>query len=171
MPRADRNGTVIGCGREPRPHPSEEELLKKVMLALTLAAALVLSATAAASSPAAYRAQVNAICAKGVKQLDAIPKPTKPSGYYTYFKKGVETSEELLLKVAAVKPPSSLKGVVANALANQAAFEKALHALVGRLKTSLNSQKTVQSASAKLDSLNKKTNNAWLAAGLARCAG
>jgi len=145
--------------------------LKKVILVLTLAAALVLSATAAASSPAGYRGQVNAICAKGVKQLDAIPKPTKASGYYTYFKQGVEMSDKLLLKVAAVKPPSSLKGVVANALAKQAAFEKALHALVDQLKTSSTPQKTVQGASAKLDSLNKKTNNAWLAAGLAKCAG
>lgn len=141
------------------------------MLALTLAVALALSATAAASNPAGYRAQVNAICAKGVEQLDAIPKPTGPSGYYAYFKKGVETSDKLLVKVAAVKPPSSLKGVVANALAKQAAFEKALHALVDQLKTSSNPQKTVQGSSAKLDSLNKKTNNAWLAAGLAQCAG
>ena len=70
-----------------------------------------------------------------------------------------------------MKPPSSLKGVVASALAKQAAFEKALHALVDQLKTSSNPQKTVQSASAKLDSLNKKTNSAWLAAGLANCAG
>jgi hypothetical protein len=134
--------------------------LKKVTLALTLAAALVFSATAAASSPAGYRAQVNAICAKGVKRLNAIPKPTKPSGYYAYSKRGVEMSDRLLLKVAAVKPPSSVRGVVANALARQAAFEKALHALVDQLKTSSNPQKTVQSASAKLDSLNKKTNNA-----------
>ena len=145
--------------------------MKKVMLALTLAAALAVSATAAASSPAGYRAQVNAICAKGVKQLNAIPKPTKPSGYYAYFKKGVEMSDKLLLKVAAVKPPSSVKGVVGNALAKQAAFEKALHAVVDQLKTSSNPQKTVQSASPRLDSLNKATNNAWLAAGLAKCAG
>ena len=145
--------------------------LKKLMLALTLAAALAFSATAAASSPAGHRAQVNAICAKGVKQLNAIPKPTKPSGYYVYFKKGVEMSDNLLLKVTAVKRPSSLKDVVGNALAKQAAFEKALHALVDQLKTSSNPQKTVQTASPKLDSLNKATNNAWLAAGLAKCAG
>ena len=40
-----------------------------------------------------------------------------------------------------------------------------------QLKTSSNPQRAVQSASAKLDSLNKKTNSAWLAAGLAHCAG
>ena len=80
-------------------------------------------------------------------------------------------SDRLLVRVAAVKPPPSLGGVVANALATQAAFETALHNLVNQLKASSNPQKTVQSASAKLDRLNKKTNSAWLAAGLARCAG
>ena len=145
--------------------------MKKVILVLTLAVALAFSATAAASSPPAFRAKVNAICAKGVKQLNAIPKPTSPGGYYAYFKTGVEMSDKLLVKVVAVKPPPSLRGVVANALAKQAAFEKALHTLVDQLKTSSNPQKTVQSASAKLDSLNKKTNSAWLAAGLAHCAG
>ena len=145
--------------------------MKKFMLALTLAAALAFSATAAASSPSAYRAQVNAICAKGVKQLNAIPKPTKAGGYYAYFKKGVEMSDLLLAKVAAVKPPSSLKAPVTNALARQLAFEQALHTLVNELKTSSNPQKTVKSASAKLDSLNKQANDAWLAAGLVKCAG
>jgi hypothetical protein len=145
--------------------------VKKVLLALTVAAALVFSATAAASSPSAYKAQVNAICAKGVKQLNAIPKPSKPSGYYAYFKKGVAMSDALLVKVAAVKPPSSLAPAVGDALAKQGAFEKALHGLVDKLKTSSNPQKTVQSASAKLDSLNKKANNAWRAAGLVKCAG
>jgi hypothetical protein len=144
--------------------------LKKVMLVLTLAAALTLSATAAASSPAGYRSQVNAICAKGIKQLNAIPKPTSPSGYYAYFKKGVAMSDQLLVKVAAVKPPSSLAHAVRDALAKQGAFEKALHGVVDKLKTSSNPQKTVQSASSKLDSLNKKANAAWRAAGLVKCA-
>lgn len=145
--------------------------MKKVTLALTLAAALTLSATAAASGPSAYRAQVNGICAKGIKQLNAIPQPTKPSGYYAYFKKGVEMSDKLLAKVAAVKPPSSIAPVVGNALARQGALEKALHGLVNRLKTSSNPQKTVQNAAGKLDSLNKKANDAWSAAGLVKCAG
>jgi hypothetical protein len=151
-------------------HP-RRALLKKVTLVLTLAAALVFSATAAASSPSAYRAQVNAVCAKGVKQLESIPKPTSAKGYYAYFKKGVEMSDLLLAKVAAVKPPPSLKAPVTNALARQLAFEQALHALVNKLKTSSNPQKTVKSVSAKLDSLNKKANDAWLAAGLVKCAG
>jgi hypothetical protein len=143
--------------------------LKKVLLALTLAAALSFSAAAAASGPSAYRAQVNGICATGVKQLEAIPQPTKPGGYYAYFKKGVEMSDKLLAKVAAVKPPSSLKAAVADAVAKQGTFEKTLHGLVDKLKTSSNPQKTVQAASAKLDSLNKKANKAWIAAGLVKC--
>ena len=143
--------------------------MKKVLLALTLAAALSLPATAAASAPAAYRAHVNAICATGVKQLEAIPQPAKPSGYYSYFKKGVEMSDKLLAKVSAVKPPSSLRPAVADAVAKQGAFQKALHELVGKLKTSANPQKTVQAASAKLTSLNDKANKAWIAAGLVKC--
>jgi hypothetical protein len=145
--------------------------LKKVMLALTLTAALAFSATASASSPAAYRTQVNAICAKGVKQLNAIPKPTKPSGYYAYLKTSAEMGDKLLAKVAAVKPPSRLKAAVAGAIAKQGAFEKALHALVDQLKTSSSPQKTVQSASTKLNSVNKKANQAWTHAGLVKCAG
>src|SRR5262245_45453655 len=145
-------------------------LLRKAMFALMLAVALAFSATAAASSPG-YRAQVNAICAKGVKQLNAIPQPTAPSGYYSYFKKGVEMSDKLLVKVAAVKPPWSLKAVVTSALARQLAFENALHALVNRLRTSSDPQRTVQRASAQLDKLNKQANQAWRAAGLVKCAG
>src|SRR5690242_12539799 len=131
------------------------------MLVLTLAAALVVTATAAAQSPDAYRAQVNGICTKGVKQLNAIPKPTKPSGYYAYFKKGVALSDKLLVKIAAVKPPSSLKDKVADAVAKQGAFQKALHKLVDKLKTSSTPKKTVQDASANLDKLNGKANKAW----------
>jgi hypothetical protein len=143
--------------------------LKQVLFALTLAAALSLSATAAASGPSTYRARVNAICATGVKQLEAIPQPTKPSGYYAYFKKGAEMSDKLLAKVSAVKPPSSLKAAVADAVTKQGAFENALHDLVGKLKTSSNPQKTVQAASARLTSLNSKANRAWIAAGLVKC--
>lgn len=167
---ADTIVTVTGpCPPRPRPFTMEGVLLKKVLLALTIAAALSLSATAAASGPSAYRAQVNGICAAGIKQLNAIPKPTKPSEYYAYFKKGVEMSDKLLVKVAAVKPPSSLKAAVASAVAKQAAFERGLHGLVGKLKTSSNPQKTVRAASAKLESLNKKANKAWIAAGLVKC--
>jgi len=143
--------------------------LKKVLLVLTLAATLSLPATAAASGPSAYRTQVNGICAAGVKQLEAIPQPTKPSGYYAYFKKGAEMSDTLLAKVTAVKPRSSLKAAVAAAVAKQGAFEKALHGLVDKLKKSSNPKQTVQAASAKLDRLNKKANKAWIAAGLGKC--
>jgi hypothetical protein len=144
--------------------------LKKVMLALTLVAALALSATAAASSPSAYRSQVNAICAKGIKQLNAIPRPTKPSGYYAYFVKATNASDALLVKVAAVKAPSSLQGVVASALTKQLAFEKALHTLTTKLRTSKNPQKTVQAAQSNLNKLNNQANVAWRAAGLTKCA-
>lgn len=145
--------------------------MKKVLLALTVAAVLAFAATASASSPSAYRAQVNGICAVGVKQLNAIPKPSKPSGYYAYFKALSTTSDKLLAKVAAVKPPSSLKAQVATAISRQGAFQTALHALVSKLKTSSNPQKTVNAAGAKLTSLNDKANVAWRAAGLVKCAG
>jgi hypothetical protein len=143
--------------------------LKKVLLAPMLAAALSLTATAAASGPSAYRAQVNRICAVGVKQLEAIPRPAKPSGYYAYFKKGVAMSDRLLATVAAVKPPSALKVAVGDAVAKQGAFEKALHGLVGKLKTSSNPQKTVEAAAPKLNRLNGRANKAWIAAGLVKC--
>jgi len=145
--------------------------LKKVLLALTVAAVLVFAATASASSPSAYRAQVNGICAAGVKQLNAVPKPSKPSGYYAYFKTVASASDKLLAKIAAVKPPSSLKASVATAVARQGAFEKALHGLVSKLKTSSNPRQTVLAAEPKLNSLNNKGNAAWRAAGLVKCAG
>jgi hypothetical protein len=145
--------------------------LKKVLLALTVVAVLAFAATASASSPSAFRAQVNGICATGVKQLNAIPKPSKPSGYYTYFKAGVTLGDKLLAKIAAVKPPSSLKAQVTTAVSRQGAFETALHALVSKLKTSSNPQKTVNAAASHLNSLNDKANAAWRAAGLVKCAG
>ncbi len=146
--------------------------MKKTLLVPALVAALALSAVAAASSsPAAYRAQVNGICAKGVKQLNAIPKPATPSGYYAYFRKAVAMSDALLARVESVKPPASLSGPVATAVARQGAFEKALHTLMNKLKTSSNPQKTLTAAGPKLDSLNGKANKAWRAAGLLKCAG
>ena len=145
--------------------------MKKVLLALTVAAVLVFAATASASSPSAYRAQVNGICAAGVKQLNAVPKPSKPSGYYAYFKTAVTLGDKLLAKIAAVKPPSSLKAQAGTAISRQGAFETALHALVSKLKTSSNPQKTVNAAATKLNSLNDKANAAWRAAGLVKCAG
>ena len=145
--------------------------MKKVLLALSVAAVLVFAATASASSPSAYRAKVNGICAVGVKQLNAIPKPTKPSGYYAYFKSAVTLGDKLLAKVAAVKPPASLAAKVATAVSRQGAFETGLHGLVSKLKTSSTPQKTVNAAAPKLNGLNDKANAAWRAAGLVKCAG
>jgi hypothetical protein len=145
--------------------------LKKVLLALTVAVVLAFAATASASSPSAYRAQVNGICATGVKQLNAIPKPSKPSGYYAYFKTAVTLGDKLLAKVAVVKAPSSLNAQVATAISRQGSFETALHALVGKLKTSSNPKQTVLAAESKLNGLNDKANAAWRAAGLVKCAG
>jgi hypothetical protein len=145
--------------------------LKKVLLALVAAGMLAFSATASASSPSAYRAKVNGICAKGIAQLNAIPRPSKPSGYYAYFKKAVTMSDALLVKVAGVKPPASLGGLVGVAIVKQTAFEQALHSLTAKLATSSNPQKTVNAAGPHLDSLNKAANTAWRAAGLVKCAG
>jgi hypothetical protein len=146
--------------------------LKKVLLASTLVAALAFTSVAAASlSPSAYRAKVNGICATGVKTLNAIPRPTKPSGYYAYFKKATAASDALLVKVVAVKPPASLQAAVATAAAKQLAFENALHTLTNKLKTSKNPQQTVTAAQAKLNKLNNAANVAWRAAGLTKCAG
>ena len=139
--------------------------MKKVLLALTVAAVLVFAATASASSPSAYRAQVNGICAAGVKQLNAIHAPSKPSRYYAYFKAVAGASDKLLAKVAAVKPPSSLKAQVATAISLQGAFDTALHGLVSRLKTSSNPQATVNASAKKLNSMNAKANAAWRAVG------
>ena len=145
--------------------------MKKVLLALTLAVVLAFAATASAASPSAYKAQVNAICVAGIKQLNAIPKPSKPSGYYAYFKAAASASDKLLVKVSAVKPPASLKASVATAVARQGAFESALHSLVDKLKTSSNPKQTVLKAESKLNGLNAKANTAWRAAGLVKCAG
>jgi len=146
--------------------------LRKVLLALTIAAALAFTGVASASlSPSAYRAKVNGICVTGVKTLNAIPKPTKPSGYYAFFKKATNASDALLVKVVSVKPPASLQAVVATAAAKQLAFENALHTLTNKLKTSKNPQQTVQAAQSKLNKLNGAANVAWRAAGLTKCAG
>ena len=146
--------------------------MKKVFVALSVAAVLAFAATASASlSPSAYRTKVNAICVTGIKSLNAIPKPSKPSGYYAYFVKATNASDALLVKVAAVKPPKSLQAVVATALTKQLTFEKALHTLASKLKSSSNPQKTVMAAQSKLDKLNNQANAAWRAAGLTKCAG
>jgi hypothetical protein len=145
--------------------------LKKVLLASTLVAALAFTSVAAASlSPSAYRAKVNGICATGVKALNAMPKPSQPSGYYAYFKKATAASDALLVKVVAVKPPTSLQAAVATAAAKQLAFENALHTLTNKLKTSKNPRQTVLAAGKKLDKLNNAANAAWRAAGLTKCA-
>lgn len=144
--------------------------MKKVVLASTLAAVLVLTATAAAStSPSAYRAQVDAMCTKGVAKIDAIPKPTTIAGLLPYFQKAVRASDHLLAQITAVTPPASLKKAVANALEIQGSFEAGLHDLIAKLKTSKNPKQTVLAAEPKLDSLNARANRAWRAAGLVKC--
>jgi hypothetical protein len=146
--------------------------LKKVLLALTAAAVLCSSATAATTaSPAAYRAQANAICAKGVAQLNAIPQPKTASGLLPYFQKVASMGDKLLLKIAAVTPPTGLQPSVARAIKLQAAFETGLHGLIAKLRTSSNAKQTVLAAEPKLTSLNNKANVAWRHAGLAKCAG
>lgn len=149
----------------------KEGLLKKVLFACTIVAALSLSATAvAALSPAAYRAKVNAICATGVAALKAIPQPKTASAILPYFQKAVAMGDKLVLKIAAVTPPLSLQPSVGHAIDLQVAYEKALHKLVARLQTSKNPVQTVTAAEASLNSLNNKANVAWRKAGLTKCA-
>jgi hypothetical protein len=144
--------------------------LKKVLLASTVAVALVFSAAAAAStSPATYKAKVNGICAKGVAQLNAVPTPKTPAGLYPYFKKVSQLSDALLSKVKAVTPPSSLKAGVGVAVSKQGAFENALRVLVSKLKNASNPKDVVTAAEPKLNSLNAAANKAWIAAGLVKC--
>jgi hypothetical protein len=144
--------------------------LKKVLLASTVAVALVFSATAVAStSPAAYKAKVNGICTKGVAQLNAVATPKTPSGLYPYFKKVSAMSDALLAKVKAVTPPSSLKAKVGAAVAKQGAFESALRALVAKLKNSSDPKDVVTAAEPKLNGLNAAANKLWVAAGLVKC--
>jgi len=116
--------------------------LKKVLLGLTAAAVLAFSATASASSPAAYKSQVNAICAKGVAQLDAVPTPKSAAAIYPYFKQVAKLSDALLVKVSKVTPPASLAVAVSRAVTAQGKFEVALDALVAKLKTSSSPQQT-----------------------------
>src|SRR4029077_1045724 len=120
---------------------------------------------------AAYRAQANAICAKGVAQLNAIPQPKTASGLLPYFQKVASMGDKLLLKIAAVPPPTSLQPSVARAIKLQAAFETGLHGLIAMRGTSSNARQTVLAAEPKLTSLNNKANVAWRNAGLAKCTG
>ncbi len=148
----------------------EGVLLKKVLLASTLAAVLAFTATAAAStSPSAYKAQVNSMCTRGVAKINAIPKPTTVAGLLPYFQRAVKASDHLLAQITAVTPPASLKKAVANALRIQGSFEAGLHDLIAKLKTSKNPKQTVLAAEPKLDSLNARANGAWRAAGLVKC--
>jgi len=145
--------------------------LKKVLLASTVAAVLAFSATAGASlSPAAYRSQVNAICATGVAQLNAIPKPKSASGLAAYIQKTAALGDKLLAKIVKVTPPS-LAPTVAQAVKYQGAFQIGLHSLYAKLKTSSNPAKTFTAAEPKLTSLNNKANVAWRKAGLVKCSG
>jgi hypothetical protein len=144
--------------------------LKKALLALALVAVLASSATAAAStSPTAYKAQVNGMCAKGIAAINAIPKPTTAKGLVPYFQKAAKLSDQLLARIKAVKPPASLQAHVAAAIKLQAAFESALHSLISKLKTSSNPKQTVLDAEPKLDGINTRANKAWRAAGLVKC--
>ena len=146
--------------------------MKKVLLALTVAAVLCSSATAAiAATPAAYRAKVNAICAKGVAQLAAVPQPTTANGLLPYFQKLATLGDKLVLKIVAVTPPVSLQPAVGHAIDLQVAFQKGLHALVAKLRTSSNPKQTALAAAPKLTSLNNKANVAWRKAGLVKCSG
>jgi len=146
--------------------------LKKVLLASTVAAVLAFSATAGASlSPAAYRSQVNAICATGVAQLNAIPKPKSASGLAAYIQKTAALGDKLLAKIVKVTPPASLAPTVAQAVKYQGAFQIGLHSLYAKLKTSSNPAKTFTAAEPKLTGLNNKANVAWRKAGLVKCSG
>ena len=146
--------------------------MKKALLALALAAVLASSATAAgATSPTAYRAQVNGMCVRGIAALNAIPKPTTSAGLLPYLQKAVNASDKLLHQIAAVTSPASLKKPVASAIKLQGAFEAGLHDLIAELKTSSNPKQTVIAAEPKLDKLNVKANKAWRAAGLVKCSG
>jgi hypothetical protein len=146
--------------------------LKKILLALTLAAVLATSATAAAAtSPSAYRAKVNGICAAGVATIRALPAPKTAAGLLPYFQQVSKLGDRLLLKIIAVTPPVKLQPSIGHAIDLQVSVQKLLHQLIAKLKTSKNPKQTVAAAEAKINGINDKANAAWRAAGLVKCAG
>ena len=146
--------------------------MKKLLLALTIAAVLSTSATAAAAlSPTAYRAKVNGICVKGVAAIRAIPAPKTAKDLLPYFQKLSKTTDKLILQIIAVTPPLGIQPVVGHAIDLQVSFQKLLHQLIAKLRTSSSPKQTVLAAEPKLTNVNDKANVAWRAAGLGKCAG
>jgi hypothetical protein len=145
--------------------------MRKLVLVAAAACALAVASTAAATTPAAYRAKVNALCKVGVKKIEALPAPKATSKYAAYFINVARLSTQLLRQITAIQPPTSLLSPVGTALKLQGEQTVGIAQLAARIETGANPSKALKAAQPRLDALSKQANAAWRKAGLPACAG
>ncbi len=71
-------------------------------------------ATTAALSPAAYRAQANAICQAAAAKITALAEPDSPEAFRTFFTEYVDTTRTFVTNLNALTPPPELAKDVAS---------------------------------------------------------
>ena len=144
--------------------------MRAAALALATAAALVLSTPATGETPARFLARANAVCAKGIGAMASVPAPESTSGYLGYFRREAALSDNLLLELAALDPPTSLEPSYRRAVVRQRAVESTLHALVAKLKTASDPKAVVRAVGPTLTKRTKLASEAWRTAGVVKCA-
>ena len=145
----------------------------KTVLPLLAAACvlLVLSSSASAASPGAYRAKVNGICKAGVAKINAVPQPASPKGYASYFQTTGTLGYQLMKQIIAVTPPKSLQPLVLAALKPQGQVVDGLLALASKIRKGADPVAAFKAATPALDRVSKQADAAWRKAGLPACAG
>lgn len=135
-----------------------------------MCAALAVTSSAFALSPAAYRTKVNGLCKVGVAKINAVAAPASPKGYAAYFQATGALGVQLLRQIVAVTPPASRQPLVLKALKPQGRVVDGLLALAARIRKGADPVKAFKAANPALTKANNQANTAWRAAGLKRCA-
>jgi hypothetical protein len=140
---------------------------RRIIAGLALTAALAgCGSSSSSSSPSAYRADVNKLCAAGNAKVTAMPASTAntPAGLRKLY--GVVDST--LAQVKAVKPPSSLRSQVQAWIATLDQAAANANQIVSDVQSGQTTQ--LRGLVAKAQSLDSQTNSEASALGLSECA-
>ncbi len=117
-----------------------------------------------------FQAKGNAICASASRQLHQIGTPTSESQFAPYLKKALALAESEISQVAALRPPSSYRQPLEDALSQSRHAASLLGEFAAKLAGKQVKVSAFESFSKQLNPLNKRINADYIKAALPECA-
>jgi hypothetical protein len=117
-----------------------------------------------------FQAKGNAICASASRRLHKIGAPTSESQFVPYLKKAIALAESEISQIAALRPPSSYRQPLQDALSESRHEALLFNEFTAKLAGKQVKVSAFEGFSKQLDPLNKRINADYIKAALPECA-